>query len=235
MKAKVLVVEDEEELAQLTVLYLEREGIAARICLCAEDARAAFREESFDLVLLDINLPGIDGFEFLQELRRTNQVPVMIVSARETDEDIIAGLSVGADEFVSKPISPKVLAVRARALLRRSRTAGPAVEARNTAAFAGFRLDFDACMLKRGTERIPLSAREFDVLGFLVANAGKTFSPQEIFEQVWNQRYGDPTTIGVYVQRIRKKIEENPKEPRLLETVKGKGYRFDPRFIEEGR
>jgi two-component system response regulator RegX3 len=235
VKAKVLVVEDEEELAQLAVLYLEREGIDARICLSAEDARAAFREEAFDLVLLDINLPGMDGFEFLQEFRRTSQVPVMIVSAREADEDIIAGLSVGADEFVSKPISPRVLAVRARALLRRSRTAGPAEEPRNTAVFAGFSLDFDACMLKRGAERVPLSAREFDVLGFLVVNAGKTFSPQEIFERIWDKRYGDPTTIGVYVQRIRKKIEQNPKEPKLLETVKGKGYRFDPRAIEKGR
>lgn len=233
MKAKVLVVEDEEELAQLAVLYLEREGLEARVCLSAEDARAAFREESFDLVVLDINLPGMDGFEFLQELRRTSQVPVMIVSAREADEDIIAGLSVGADEFVSKPIAPRVLAVRVRALLRRSRTASPTEEARNVASFAGFLLDFDACMLRKGTDRIPLSAREFDVLGFLVENAGKTFSPQEIFERVWGNRYGDPTTIGVYVQRIRKKIEADPKDPKLLGTVKGKGYRFDPRALAE--
>ena len=234
MKANVLVVEDEEDLAQLTVLYLEREGFAARICASAEAAQAALREERFDLLLLDINLPGMDGFEFLQEFRKTSAVPVMIVSAREADEDVIAGLSVGADEFVSKPVAPRVLAARARALLRRARSADAPAEPRRIATFGPFTLDFDACMLKKGDDRIPLSAREFDVLGFLVDNAGKACSPQEVYERVWGQRYGDPTTIGVYVQRIRKKIEEDPKAPRLLETVTGKGYRFDPESLERG-
>ena len=242
MKAKVLVVEDEEDLAQLTLLYLEREGIEAVACRSAEEGRTAFHAGAFDLVMLDINLPGMDGFEFLQELRKTSSVPVMIVSAREADEDVIAGLSVGADEFVSKPVAPRVLAARVRALLRRARSANAVADmaagaaadsqgtgsARKTGVFGDFLLDFDACLLKRGSERVPLSAREFDVLAFLADNAGKAFSPEEIYQRVWGQRYGDPTAVGVYVQRLRKKIEEDPKVPRLLVTVKGKGYRFDP-------
>ncbi len=228
MKARVLIVEDEEALAQLSAMYLEREGIGSRICSTAELANTALAEEDFDLVILDINLPGMDGFEFLQDLRRTRTMPVMIVSARETDEDVITGLSMGADEFVSKPLAPRVLAARVRALLRRSRIPGITDGPRKLASFAGFILDFDACTLHRGNERVPLSAREFDVLGFLVSNPGKACAPQDIYEQVWGQRYADPTTIGVYIQRIRKKIEADPGQPRLIHTMKGKGYRFDP-------
>ncbi len=233
MQAKVLVVEDEPALAELAALYLAREGLETRLCFSAEDARRLTKEDRFDLIVLDVNLPGMDGFEFLQEFRKTDGTPVLIVSARESDEDIITGLSVGADEFVSKPVAPRVLAARVRALLRRSRAEQDAGQ-RRIARFGAYTLDFDACLLHRGPERLPLSAREFDVLAFLVANAGKTLAPQELYEQIWGQRYGDPTTIGVYVQRIRKKIEDNPQEPRLLQTVKGKGYRFDPDSLGGG-
>lgn len=235
MKARVLIVEDEEALAQLSAMYLEREGIDSRICGSAELATTALAETDFDLVILDINLPGMDGFEFLQDLRRTRTIPVMIVSARETDEDVITGLAMGADEFVSKPLAPRVLAARVRALLRRSRIPGITDGPRRLANFAGFTLDFDACTLHRGTDRVPLSAREFDVLSFLVSNPGKACVPQDIYEQVWGQRYADPTTIGVYIQRIRKKIEVDPAQPKLIHTMKGKGYRFDPGSDMEGR
>jgi two-component system response regulator RegX3 len=232
VKAKVLVVEDEEELAQLAVLYLEREGIDARICLSAEDARAAFREEAFDLVLLDINLrewtlrvpPGVQRTTRCQDDR----------IRPEADEDIIAGLSVGA---TSSSPNPSHLECLRSAPAHCS--AGPEPPARGgTAQYGRLRRiqpRLRCLHAQAGSRAVPLSAREFDVLGFLVVNAGKTFSPQEIFERIWDKRYGDPTTIGVYVQRIRKKIEQNPKEPKLLETVKGKGYRFDPRAIEKGR
>ena len=232
MKAKVLVIEDEEALARLAAAYLEREGIDCRICGSGEEARSAIKDEGFDLILLDINLPGMDGFEFLQELRLASAVPVMVVSAREADEDVITGLSMGADEFVSKPVAPRVLAARVRAMLRRSRIGTPSAEPRKVASFGPFTLDFDACTLSRGGERIPLSAREFDVLAFLTDNPGKTYAVQDIYERVWGQRYGDATTIGVYIQRIRKKIELDPGQPELILTLKGKGYRFNPGAFE---
>ena len=234
MKAKVLVVEDEEALALLAAAYLEREGIECHICGSGEEARIAFRGGSFDLVLLDINLPGMDGLEFLQELRLTSSVPVMVVSARESDEDVITGLSTGADEFVSKPVAPRVLAARVRALLRRSRIGSQPAGPRKTSSFGPFILDFDACMLSMGGKRVPLSAREFDVLAFLVDNPGKTYAAQDIYERVWGQRFGDATTVGVYIQRIRKKIEIDPGQPERILTLKGKGYRFNLEAFEGG-
>ena len=120
MQAKVLIIEDVREMAELVRLYLQKEGMEAAICETGETALEAFEKEKFDLVVLDINLPGIDGFEFLQRLRKTSAVPVMIVSARDTDEDMILGLGIGADEFVTKPFSPKVLVARVRAILRRA-------------------------------------------------------------------------------------------------------------------
>jgi DNA-binding response OmpR family regulator len=232
VKANVLIIEDEEALAGLTKAYLNREGIDNRIAASAEEAVIAAAEEKFDLVILDINLPGMDGFEFLQEFRKWNPAPVMIVSARETDEDVIAGLSSGADEFVSKPVAPRVLVARVRALLRRTRMKGTDDPLHKVTAFAGYELDHDACLLVRGAERITLSAREFDVLAFLVDNAGKSFLPSELYSRIWGQRYGDPTTIGVYIQRLRKKIEQDQENPKILQTVKGKGYRFDSSMLE---
>lgn len=230
MKANVLIVEDEEALAALTKLYLDREGIDNLIVPSAEAAQSALDSGTFDLVILDINLLGMDGFEFLQELRKTSTVPVMIVSARETDEDVITGLSIGADEFISKPVAPRVLAARVHAMLRRTRMKDGTDGAHKTVLFGEFRIDFDACLLTKSGVRLPLSAREFDVLAFLVDNAGKSFSSQDLYEKVWGQRYGDATAIGVYVQRLRKKIETDPKEPLLLQTVKGKGYRFNDEY-----
>ncbi|GAB1481876.1 response regulator transcription factor [Treponema sp.] len=227
MKARVLIVEDEVELAELSGLYLDREGIDSVLVQSAEAAKVVLSKEAFDLILLDINLPGMDGFEFLQELRRTISTPVIIVSARETDEDVITGLSMGADEFVSKPVSPRVLAARVRALLRRERSYTKDNSPNRSYRFRDFTLDFDACLLKKDGKRVPLSAREFDVLAFLVENSGKAFSPQEIYQAVWGQSYGDPTTVGVYIQRLRKKIEAHAHEPEIIETVKGKGYRFE--------
>ncbi len=220
--------EDEEDLAQLTTVYLDREGIQCQIASSAEAALEILGSQRFDMAILDINLPGMDGFEFLQELRKTNPIPVMIVSARETEEDVITGLSAGADEYVSKPVSPRLLTARVRALLRRSKMRTPAESPHKTVSFGDLTLDFDSCLLVRDTQRIPLSAREFDVLAFLVENRGKAFAPQEIYQRVWGQKYGDPTIVAVYIQRLRKKIENDPAEPRFLETSKGKGYRFTP-------
>ena len=124
MKGRVVIIEDELELGELIQLYLDKEGIDGRLCASAEEGLETFRRDGADLIVLDINLPGMDGFEFLQVLRRESSVPVIIVSARQSDEDIVMGLGIGADEFVTKPFAPRVLAARIRAMLRRSRTSG---------------------------------------------------------------------------------------------------------------
>ena len=225
MKARILVIEDVKEMSDLIRLYLEKEGMETAACETGEEGLAAFAAGSYDLVVLDINLPGIDGFEFLQRLRKTSAVPVMIVSARDTDEDMILGLGIGADEFVTKPFSPRVLIARVRAMLRRQ---SDLRAGENCVRFGEYSLDLDGYLLKRGTEKVPLSTREFEVLACLATHPGKAMNPETIYSEVWKNRYGDVTAVGVYIQRLRRKIEAEPSNPVLIETVHGMGYRFNP-------
>jgi two-component system response regulator RegX3 len=155
----------------------------------------------------------------------------MIVSARDGDEDLIAGLGGGADEFVTKPFSPKVLNARVRALFRRIRNIDGA-EAGRFCRFGPFALDYDSCVLKKGGEIIPLSAKEYGCLAFLSRNPGKPLSPETIYTGVWKNNYGDLTTVAVYIQRLRKKIEADPANPAYVETIRGMGYRFNGREAE---
>ncbi len=228
MQARILIIEDVKEMADLIRLYLQKEGMDATICETAEDGLARFDEARYDLVVLDINLPGIDGFEFLQRLRKTSAIPVMIVSARDADEDMILGLGIGADEFVTKPFSPKVLVARVRAMLRRTTDmkAGP-----NSVKFGDYVLDIDGYLLKRAGAKVPLSSREFEVLAYLVTHPGKAMTPDTIYADVWRNQYGDVTAVAVYVQRLRKKIEQDPTSPQFIETVHGMGYRFNAETI----
>jgi len=227
MKAKILVVEDVKELADLVILYLSREGMESRHVETAEEALEVIEAWTPDLVVLDINLPGMDGFEFLSIFRKKSACPVLIVSARTEDEDVIAGLGFGADEYVTKPFSPRVLSARVRALLRRAQESSQPDESEETVRFGPFTLSMASCVLKRGQDRVPLSAKEFEVLSYLAVNPGKPHPPEEIYNAVWKSAYGDLTTVAVYVQRLRKKIEEDPAPPRYIETVFGMGYRFN--------
>lgn len=230
MNARVLIIEDERELAELIEMYLQREGIETSIAGSAEEGERLLQEHTFDLITLDINLPGKDGFEFLQLIRRDLHIPVVMVSAREADEDVIMGLGIGADEFVTKPFAPRVLSARIRALLRRARESEKRGE---IIQFSGYSLDVEGYVVTRGSERVNLSAKEFEVLAFLAANPGIAYSTDDIYRAVWGDSYGDITTVGVYIQRLRKKIEEDPRNPRILETVHGKGYRFSREMLEK--
>ena len=174
VQARVLIIEDVKEMADLIRLYLQKEGMDSTICETGEDGLAAFGRNRFDLVVLDINLPGMDGFEFLQRLRKMSAVPVMIVSARDADEDMILGLGIGADEFVTKPFSPKVLVARVRAMLRRATDMKASA---NSVKFGDYVLDIDGYLLKRGGEKVPLSSKEFEVLSFLATHPGKAMTP----------------------------------------------------------
>ena len=228
MKAKVLIVEDVKELSDLVALYLTKEGLDVRTAESAEAALALFGTWTPDLIVLDINLPGMDGFEFLHRFRRTGTCPVLIVSARDADEDIIAALGYGADEFVTKPFSPRVLVARVRAMLRRAQDGGSSErDAEARLAFGPFTLDVDSCVLKRSNERISLSAKEYAVLAFLAERIGKPQTPEAIYSSVWKNAYGDLTAVAVYVQRLRKKMEDDPAAPKYLETVHGMGYRLN--------
>jgi two-component system response regulator RegX3 len=229
MQGKILIIEDVKELADLVTLYLSKEGFEIRAAESGEEGFAVI--EGIDppwrpeLVILDINLPGMDGFEFLQKFRRDKDTPVLIVSARDSDEDQISGLGIGADEYITKPFSPKVLVARVRAVFRRFREFEKNQE--NLFRFGPFALDYDACILKKNGERIPLSTKEYGCLAWLTEHPGHAADVETIYNGVWKNNYGDLTAVAVYIQRLRKKIEVDPANPVYIETVHGMGYRFN--------
>jgi DNA-binding response OmpR family regulator len=231
----VLIVEDDREIAELIGTYLEREGFSAVAAGSAEQAILECALRLPDLMVLDLGLPGADGLELLRHFRERSTAPVIIVSARESDEDKVDGLGLGADDFVSKPFSPKVLAARVKAQLRRaaydargaSAAYGPQVPSSGARlAFGPYVLDFEGKLLERGGARVPLSRREFELLAFLAANEGKTFAPEALYKAVWGLEHGDLSTVAVHVRRVRRKIEAEGSPPRWLVTVPGAGYRF---------
>jgi DNA-binding response OmpR family regulator len=228
MLARVLVVEDVKEMADLIALFLEKDGMSVSSRDSAEGALALLGQSSFDLIVLDINLPGMDGLEFLAEARKKTACSVLIVSARGADEDLVAGLGLGADEYMTKPFSPKVLVARARALLRRARGGSQAERPSDIVAFGPFVLDRTSFELRRDGQIVPMSVKEFNLLSFLAARADSPQTPQAIYDAVWKREYGDLTAVAVYIQRLRRKIEEDPADPAYIETVHGRGYRFNP-------
>ena len=234
MKGTILIVEDTKELADLYALYLSREGFDSKIALDAESGLPLAKDGEWDLIILDINLPGMDGFEFLEQLRKTKSTPVMILTAREADEDVIHGLGVGADDFVTKPCPPRVLAARVRAHIRRTATVQSLREGK-VWHFGPYELDAEASFLTKSGKTINLSPREFSLLSTLVENAGKSITPEELYDKVWGQNYGDVSAVGVYIQRLRRKLEDDPVTPKYIQTQYGLGYRFNPEmFVKEG-
>lgn len=227
MHGRILIVEDTRELAELYQIYLRNEGLECVLACDAESALPLAREQDWDLIVLDLNLPGMDGFEFLERLRKEKMTPVMILTAREADEDVIFGLGVGADDFVTKPCPPKVLAARVRAHIRRT----IAIQTRQTGSilrFGPYELDIEGMYLTRNGEAVGLSAREFSILKELVSNPGRLYSPEELYGRVWGQEYGDISAVAVYIQRLRRKIEQDPANPFYIQTQYGMGYRFNP-------
>ena len=223
----ILIIEDVVEMSDLISMYLENAEFSVLACDTAEKALDKLSEGyKPDLIILDLNLPGMSGFEFLKTFRSNYKatIPVIIVSARDADEDIIQGLDGGADEFVTKPFSPRVLVARVKSKLMRLSETEASVE--KTVTFGPYRLYTNSCILKKGSEKIPLSTKEYEVLEFLIKNAGTELTPEKIYSEVWKNSFGDVTAVAVYIQRLRKKIEDDIRNPVYIETVFKKGYRF---------
>lgn len=227
MKTKILVIEDVPEMAELICMYLNNADFES---LAFDTAEKALEKLSAGyspaLVILDLNLPGMSGFDFLKTFRKNYKatIPVIIVSARDADEDIIEGLGFGADEFVTKPFSPKVLVARVQSKLARLCATEASVE--ETINFGPYTLYCNSFILKKRTEKIPLSTKEYEVLEYLVKNNNKPATPEQVFNAVWKTPFGDMTAVGVYVQRLRRKIEEDPANPKYIKTIFGLGYQF---------
>lgn len=227
MKTKILVIEDVPEMAELICMYLNNADFDSLAFDTAEKALEKLSSGySPALVILDLNLPGMSGFDFLKTFRKNYKatIPVIIVSARDADDDIIEGLGFGADEFVTKPFSPKVLVARVQSKLARLCATEASVE--ETISFGPYTLYCNSCILKKGAEKIPLSTKEYEVLEYLVKNSSKPTTPEQVFNAVWKTPFGDMTAVGVYVQRLRRKIEKDPANPKYIKTVFGMGYQF---------
>ena len=233
--SRILIVEDIAEMSELISIYLKKAGMETVIHDTAEgalvtlqknsDATPADGEKPFDLVILDINLPGMDGFQFLETMRHDFNTPVLILSARGTEDDMIKGLSLGADEYVTKPFSPRVLTARVEAILRRN--AAPAAENSKLTSFGPYSLNCENYLLKKGDIRVAIPNKELEILTLLVRAEGAPITPDEIYKKVWGDSYGDITTVAVHIQRIRKRIEEDPSAPAFIKTSHGRGYYFN--------
>ena len=222
----VLVVDDEPIVREVVVRYLQRDGYRTLEAATGDRARELVERESPQLVVLDLMLPGTDGLSLCRWIRSRSDVPVIMLTARDEEADRIVGLEVGADDYVTKPFSPRELAARVRTVLRRAVPSSPEEE---RLSFGGLELDAGSREVRRNGDPLQLTAKEFDLLWFLARHPQRVFSRDQRMSRVWG--YGaalDTGTVTVHVRRLREKIEEDASRPRYLQTVWGVGYRFSP-------
>jgi two-component system, OmpR family, response regulator RegX3 len=223
MKPRILVVEDEQVISEPLAAYLERDGFDTEVAATLADARAAFERLTPDLILLDVMLPDGDGRDLAREVRKTSDVPIIMVTARGEEIDRVLGLELGADDYVVKPFSARELAARIRAIMRR----GHPTQRRERIEVGDLVLDPASRTLIKAGEPIELAAREFDLLHMLMANAGQVVRREDIMDEVWDPHWFGPTkTLDVHISWLRKKLEDDASRPRFISTVRGVGFRF---------
>jgi DNA-binding response OmpR family regulator len=229
---RALVVDDEAPLAEVVASYLRRENFEAHVAVDGSAALALAREVDPDVVVLDIGLPGVDGIEVCRQLRIFSDAYVIMLTARDTEVDTVVGLAVGADDYITKPFSPRELVARVRAMLRRPRrvpSAGADAAAESTPArvFGDLRIDIDSREVHVGELPIMLTRTEFDVLVALSARPGRVLSRRQLLETVWGDSWvGNDNIVDVHVGHLRRKLGDSPSQPRYVSTVRGVGYRM---------
>jgi DNA-binding response OmpR family regulator len=221
---RILIVDDEPVVCDVMARYLRRDGFEVSTAGDGAEALQSYRPGAFDLLLLDVMLPGVDGIEILRRVRMLDRVPVIMLTAKVEEGDRILGLETGADDYVVKPFSPAEVVARVRAVLRRS------AETTDETILAGdLVIDLRSREVTRDGERVVLTPKEFEILHLLASNPKRVFSRRDLLEELWDFAYeGSSDTVTVHVRRLREKIERNPANPRHLITVWGAGYRFDP-------
>ncbi|MER7013261.1 response regulator transcription factor [Saccharopolyspora sp. NPDC000359] len=223
---RVLIVEDEESFADPLAFLLRKEGFTASVAANGPEALDEFDRNGADIVLLDLMLPGMSGTDVCKQLRQRSSVPVIMVTARDSEIDKVVGLELGADDYVTKPYSARELIARVRAVLRRR---GEAEELQPQVLTAGpVRMDVERHVVTVDGEDVNLPLKEFDLLEYLLRNVGRVLTRGQLIDRVWGADYvGDTKTLDVHVKRLRSKVEPNPAEPRYLITVRGLGYKFE--------
>lgn len=226
--ASILIVDDDADLSAIVARYLESEGFAVERAASAEEAYDVLAARAFDLVLLDINLPGDDGFAACEALRRASDVPIVFASARTSETDRIVGLDTGGDDYLPKPYSLRELLAHVNALLRRSRGRSGGGAAGGALAAGPFVLDEGAGTIAKDGEVVALSPKEFALARFLIAHEGEVVSKERLLAEVWGAfSEVEPQTVSVHMSWLRAKLEDDPAHPVHFKTVRGRGYRFD--------
>jgi two-component system, OmpR family, response regulator ResD len=227
-RGSVLVVDDEPTISEVVCRYLERAGYATRVAFDGREALRLTEQERPDLVVLDIMLPGIDGLEVMRRMRerQRDRSPIILLTAKGEPTDRVVGLRLGADDYVAKPFSPAELVARVDAVLRR---VDSSPEPEQPIEFEGLRIDPVGRRVWVDGEEAQLTVREYDLLLFLARHPGQVFSRDQLMDAVWQYSfYTDTSTVTVHIRRLRSKVERDPSQPRLLQTVWGVGYRFQP-------
>ncbi len=223
----VLVVDDDRTVSEVVARYLQRAGFVTRIVHDGPAALASAERELPDLVVLDLMLPGLDGFEVFRKLRTLAPVPVVMLTALGDETDRLVGLELGADDYIAKPFSPRELVLRVQSVLRR--VGGPVAPTGPVVLRDGdLEVDLAAHEVRLGGSPLGLTSREYDLLAFLLQHPRQAFSREELLSRVWGWEYADHSTVTVHVRRLREKVEPQPREPRRVVTVFGVGYRYEP-------
>ena len=226
--SRILIVEDEVAIADLEKDYLELSGFEVEIENDGTKGLERALHEEFDLIILDLMLPGVDGFEICKKIRETKNTPILMVSAKKDDIDKIRGLGLGADDYVTKPFSPSELVARVKAhLARYERLIGSNMPQNDIIEIRGIKIDKTARRVWVNGEEKQFTTKEFDLLTFLAENPNHVFTKEELFRKIWDmESIGDIATVTVHIKKIREKIEMNTNKPQYIETIWGVGYRF---------
>ncbi len=224
---KILIIEDEKSIAELERDYLEVNGFETEIAFTGEDGLIKATTKEYDLILLDLMLPGMDGFELCKQIRQVKDIPILMVTARKEDIDMIRGFDRGADDYIAKPFNPNELVARVKAHLTRYDRLVNKSHSKKEIRVQGLYIDESSRQIFINGEEKQFTAKEFDLLTFLASNPNQVFSKDHLFERIWGiDAFGDISTVTVHVRKIREKIEMNPSTPIFIETVWGVGYRF---------
>jgi len=226
--SRILIVEDEESIAELERDYLELSGFDVEIEASGKVGLERALKEKFDLIILDLMLPGVDGFEICKQVRKEKNTPILMVSAKKDDIDKIRGLGLGADDYITKPFSPSELVARVKAhLARYERLIGSNVQENEIIEIRGLKIDKTARRVYINGEEKNFTTKEFDLLTFLAQNPNHVYTKEELFNKIWDmESIGDIATVTVHIKKIREKIEFNTAKPQYIETIWGVGYRF---------
>lgn len=226
--SRILIIEDEEAIADLEKDYLELSGFEVEICNTGDEGLQTALREEFDLIVLDLMLPGLDGFEVCKKVREEKNIPIIMVSAKKEDIDKIRGLGMGADDYMTKPFSPSELVARVKAhLARYDRLVGSSNKNNDVIEIRGIRIDKTARRVIVDGEEKAFTGKEFDLLTFLAEHPNHVYTKEELFREIWDMdSIGDIATVTVHIKKIREKIEFDSAKPQYIETIWGVGYRF---------